>query len=110
MQAILRLDITAIIDAITAQPVLTISVAIIGTSPIARVRLTHTIEARRRATLANRVADLAAVTMVVGGAFHAATVGIADQPVRALVVVSAGNTVIATADGAARTIGAALAA
>ncbi len=110
LQTISGIDVAPVIDAIAAQPILAISVAIVGAATIPSVGLTHPIETRRRAAFANRIAHLTAVTMGIGRAFHATTVGIANQAIRALVVVTARHAMITAADRAARTIRTALAA
>jgi len=104
LQTVGGIDVAPVVDAIAAQTILAISVAIRGAPTIPGVGLTHPIESRRRTAFTDRIAYLTAVTVGIGRAFHTAAVGIANQTIRALVVVTAGHAMITTANGSARTI------
>ncbi len=108
LQTIRRLDVAPIVDAVAAQPILAISIATIGAATFRRVRLANAIETWCGAAVTNGVTDLTAIAMIVGGALHTTAVGIADQTVRALVIVATGHAMVAAANRTTGTIRAAL--
>ena len=100
LQTITGDDITPVVDSVTSQIVLAVSISIGRAAALRGVRLAHTVESRRRAALADVIADFTAVAVCVRDAFDAAAVGIAHQTVRALGVVAARHAAITAADRA----------
>ena len=109
LQAVGRVDVPSVVDAIAAQVILTVSVPVGGAAALRCVRLAHTIQTRCRATLTDVIADFAAVAVSVRGAFDAAAVGVTHQTIRALGVVATRYAAVTAADRATRAVGAALA-
>lgn len=108
LKAIGRVDVAPVVDAVATQPILTVAVTVGGAPAFRGVGLTDPIQPWSRATLADRVADLTPVAVIIGRALNAAAVRVTDQAVAALVVVATGHAVVAAADGATRAIRAAL--
>jgi hypothetical protein len=110
LQTIVRDNVAAIIDSVTAQSILAIAVAVVGTSAVPGIGLANAIETRRGATFSNGVTDFTGIALRARSAFHTAAVGIADQTVGTLVIVATGHAMVAATDRAARTVRTALAA
>ena len=81
LQAVAGCDVAPVVDSITTQPILAISVAVCRASALARIGLADAVEPRRRAPFTNQIAHFTAVTVGVRGAFDATAVRIADQSV-----------------------------
>ena len=103
LQAIGRVDVAPVVDAVATQPIRRHG-SRWWCTPFRGVGLTDPIQPWSGATLADRVADLTTVAVIIGRALNAAAVRAADQAVAALVVIATRYAVVAAADGATRAI------